>query len=252
MRPLLRRLTPALALLALVAPASAPAEEVATNLGYKVFVGGVKIGKANLVARISEDGYSLVGYAKSTGVVGWFYEVDAQVQVEGRRGADNAISPLEFSMSSVTDGSENFAMTIPYAGDAPSGIEAQPPLRQVHYAIEPTEQVGTLDPLSALMAAMLPSDVNQPCGRTLPIFDGRRRFDIIVDLARREYQRNGYRHIVCEARYHRVGGFKEKHMNKPDIPFTVTFAFIGDGFVRPVRLQGESEFGAVVAVLKNY
>lgn len=238
---------------ALLAGAPAPgalADEQSESLSYRLFVGGVKVGKATVNAQMSDDAYTVVSVAETSGVVGWFFEASYETRSEGRfDGAE--ILPTYFDMRSVTRGDERQEMRIAYEGDAPSGVEAEPPLRERHYDIDPADQTGALDPLSAMVAALRPADAATPCGRVISVFDGRRRIEIRLGQETRRFDRRGLPHVECPASFVRVGGFKEKHMAQPDVPMTLWYALMDDGRALPARVQSDTEFGAAMAVLQN-
>lgn len=221
------------------------------TFAYRLYLAGLKIGKANVTATITDDSYTVTGSAKTIGVLGWFGKVEGQAHVTGRRVGGSLLAPEIFEVSAVTDGSEKLEMRMPFEGDAPSAVEADPPFRKVDYAVEPKAQRGALDPLTALIAALLPIHSDAPCDRTISVFDGRRRFDIAIDAPRNSYEKKGKQHVECAARYVRVGGFKQKHMKKPDIDFTVDFALTG-GVAKPARVVHYSYLGPVVATLQKY
>ena len=60
-----------------------------------------------------------------------------------------------------------------------------------------------LDPLSAIMALSLDGK-DEPCRRTLAVFDGKRRFDLIFTPKRREA-----RNVVCSVRFVPISGHRK-------------------------------------------
>lgn len=215
---------------------------------YRFYLGGILVGKADVAAAIDEVAYRLQTDVRSDGVVGWFYDVTVKASAEGARRDADTLAPRRFVMSSVTEG-ELFDMTVSYGESAPETIEAEPAFKPRPWQIDPARQTGALDPISAIVAALLPRPVADLCEHVIPIFDGRRRYDIVFDGVRADKTRRGERQIDCDARFQRVGGFKPKHMAKPDIPFIVRFAVAEDGDALPIRAWASTEFGAAVATL---
>ena len=82
--------------------------------------------------------------------------------------------------------------------------------------ILPEHKKGVLDPLSAVMALSAPIkgrvDAADPCKRTLAIFDGKQRFDLILSYARRERFDGGLvgskSVFVCRVKYRPIAGHK--------------------------------------------
>jgi hypothetical protein len=248
-------LTPVLAIAAGVAMLAPPLAQPAqaserVALDYRFYLGGILIGKASIAAAVEGEAYRLDTNVRSDGVVGWFYDVTVNGVAEGLRDARAKLRPALFRFNSVAEG-KKFDLDMRYAGDAPSEIKAEPPFQPRHYAIDPTQQRGALDPMSAIVAALFPDKTAPLCNRTFPIFDGRRRYDVSLEGVISEKTEGGATVIECKGRWKRVGGFKPKHMRKPDYLFTVRFSRDSAGQVLPIRAWTDTEFGAAMAMLSS-
>ncbi|MEL6979345.1 MAG: DUF3108 domain-containing protein [Pseudomonadota bacterium] len=230
---------------------AAPERPAEVKHRYKAYVGGVLIGKASLTTRFTAEGYSSEGKLETDGVAGWFVAAKAQASALGALDA-SALEPERLDVTADSDG-EAWRMSIAFSGGAPSEVSAEPPLRSRKWDIDPASQTGALDPISAIVRAMTgpmtSASAAAPCERTLPVFDGRKRYDIVLEEQIDERVKDGVTIIECAARWTRVSGFKPKMMRKPDYPFTARFA-IRDGLTVPVRIWGDTEFGGAVVVLR--
>lgn len=249
---------------AALAPTAAAAKSVAIpadqpvtkDLKYKLYVGGVLIGKIDVRATLRADGYAMQANMKTDGVAGWFLEAAARVVGEGRRVAAKTkrekerLTPESFLVKSVYGGKPQ-DVDMRFTDGAPSSVVAEPPFKKKWYEIDPTQQGGSLDPVAAAAAALLPSIAGEPCNRVLPIFDGRRRYDIRVgkQVAVKEGE-NGVKIVECDASVKRVAGFKKKYLKKPPYPFKARFIIEPNGMTTPQRVWAETDFGAAVAVLR--
>lgn len=69
---------------------------------------------------------------------------------------------------------------------------------------------SVLDPLTAILALSQPKGA-KPCGRTLPIFDGKQRFNLTFTFRRYEalsdVKHTRQRGIVCQIKYKPIGGY---------------------------------------------
>ena len=218
------------------------------SYAYKFYVGGILIGKANFDARLGDGDYFTEGFLKTDGVSNWFVAATVAAQARGRIGSK--LSPKQLDVSGKTE-KVDWKMVIGYDGDAPSNVSSHPPFKKKSYEIDPRKQGGALDPMSALIATLAPTKSGTPCRRTIPIFDGRKRYDIVFGKQTfKGKSKTGHRTFVCEARWKRVGGFKPKMMRKDDVTFTARFE-VRDGLTVPVKVWGETEFGDAVAILKK-
>ncbi len=231
------------------APSGAEAGE-RVALDYRFYLGGILIGKASIAAALDEASYRLDTNVRSDGVVGWFYDVTVNGAAEGLRDAKAKLTPASFRFKSIAEG-KKFDLDMNYANNAPDEVKAEPPFQPRHYEIDPKQQRGALDPMSAIVAALFPDRSAPLCDRKFPIFDGRRRYDVSLEGVLSEKQDGDATLIECKGRWKRVGGFKPKHMRKPDYIFTVRFSRDKAGQVLPVRAWTDTEFGAAMASLSS-
>jgi hypothetical protein len=92
--------------------------------------------------------------------------------------------------------------------------KVQPPLPpRPRVPISAADRRGVLDPISALLMPMHGTTLSPSmCARTLPIFEGTERFDIVLSYLRTEQvtTAKGYRGpvLVCRARYRAISGHR--------------------------------------------
>lgn len=224
------------------------AEQKSATYKYKFYVGGVLIGQANVDAKFGDGDYFTEGFLETEGVSEWFAAATVAAAARGRIG--KAVEPRQMDVSGKTE-DLSWKMTIAYEGDAPSSVSSQPPFSKKSYEIDPRKQSGALDPMSALIATLAPTHTGSPCNRTIPIFDGRKRYDIVFGKETfKGKSSTGYRTFVCDASWRRIGGFKEKMMRKDDVEFQARFE-VRDGLTVPMKVWGETEFGYAVAIIKS-
>ena len=112
----------------------------------------------------------------------------------------------------VGEGTQTIRMAM--SGGAVSFDQVRPPLPPLpRVPLTDADRRNVLDPISALL---IPSERGglspSMCNRTLPIFEGTERFDIVLSYLRTEQVRSaeGYRGpvLVCRARYRAVAGHR--------------------------------------------
>lgn len=246
----------AAALIGVPAPAPA-AEPTPIGLAYRFYVGGLLIGKAVIHGEVRADGYEINSAVSTSGAASWFVKAELTTRSAGsvETGPDGlALRPAVFELDTLS-GDDVQDVTVLYGPTAPKSVTADPPFKPKAYEIDPTEQTDTVDPIAAgLLGALLArgvADAARICDARLPIFDGRRRYDLILDGVDRELFEGGTRLLDCRARWRRVGGFKEKHMRRPDYEFTLRVRLEPNGLATPVRAWGSTPFGGAVAVLRE-
>jgi hypothetical protein len=124
-------------------------------------------------------------------------------------------------------------------------------------AITADHRKGIVDPLSALLIPVGGSGevvAAEACQRTLPIFDGRRRFDLALSFRRldRVKAAKGYAGpaVVCAVKFkalagHRVGSALVKYLDGRAIELTLA-PIAGTRLLAPFRLSIANMLGDIV------
>ena len=210
---------------------------------YDLYLGGIRAGELAIESAFRDGRYSATSVLRTAGVVGALLQASFEAETEGRLGEDG-LEPMRFRADSrMYSDAQTVEMT--YDGRVPATVDAEPPFDPKPWQIEPGDQAGTLDPISAALTALAPAPVDAICDRSVEIYDGRRRY--AVDLGEPEV--DGDR-IVCPARYRRVAGYKPKELAET-IEFDVWFETRPDGLAHVVRAAGESGLGLAVVLLRE-
>ncbi|MCI4660395.1 MAG: DUF3108 domain-containing protein [Neomegalonema sp.] len=219
-------------------------------LKYDFYLGGLSVGEAELEARVDQEHYKVMSKLRTSGVVGWFYDMEVITSADGSRLGVDEFLPAVFELKSRTK-EKHQDVTVAFSGSAPSSVQADPPFRKKSYEIDPTKQIGTLDPVSAAIAAFLPKGVEDICNRSLKIFDGRRRYDVdFVSIRDEVRDKDGHR-IECNGVFRRVAGYRPKTMRKrTEFDFYIRFEVQQDGSAHASRIWGDTDFGTAIAVLR--
>ncbi len=241
----------ALGLVAALAPGLAAASEVSVGLAYRFYVGSVKVGKATVTANFAGDSYWIKAAASTTGAAGFMFDAEMTMRAEGVI-ADGVAQPAVFTLD-MTGGKKPQDVTVRYLGNRPDEIFAEPPFQKRSYEIDPKRQLDTVDPLSAGILAVLTASRRggDVCRLTMPIFDGRRRYDLVLEGREDTGRDRGQPTVDCRARFRRLGGFKPKHMRLPDYTFVVRARIRPDGIAIPLRAWGDTPFGSAIATIRD-
>ena len=216
-----------LALAALMAPADAASRAsrakraagaaATVAVDYGINLAGLPIGTARLAGSFDRDRYLMDVSAVLTGLVGAITGGKGSARASGSFAA--APQPGAFAIATQT-ASSGIAVRMALAHGNVVQAEITPPLvdMQDRVPVTASNKRGIIDPVSALLMPTQgrgePLDPEN-CNRTLPVFDGATRFNVVLSYAEtRPVQKPGYAGpvLVCNARYQAVAG------HRPDRP----------------------------------
>jgi Protein of unknown function (DUF3108) len=222
-------------------PASAPAQ-TKLNVGYRVSLLGLTVGRGAWEIEINSDQYLQKADGRISGMASRLISGEASASAHGAIAGDQA-RPASFDADVKTDAeTEKIKMTFDAAGVVDLVVDPPfppPTPKQERVPITDSDRKGVLDPLSAgLVMVSGPDDMLKPqaCDRRIPVFDGRRRFDVVLSFKRMDKVKaeTGYEGpaIVCAIHLvpiagHRVGGTTMQHLIKSDA-MEVTLAPLSD------------------------
>jgi hypothetical protein len=184
---------------------------------YGINLAGLPIGTARLAGSFDRDRYMMDVSAVLTGLVGAITGGKGSARASGSFSA--APQPGAFAIATQT-ASSGIAVRMALAHGNVVQAEITPPLidMQDRVPVTPANKRGIIDPVSALLMPTQgrgePLDPEN-CNRTLPVFDGATRFNVVLSYAEtRPVQKPGYAGpvLVCNARYQAVAG------HRPDRP----------------------------------
>jgi hypothetical protein len=229
------------------------------EVAYEIHIGGFHLASVRLVEVVDEDRYLAVTKLTTKGLAEAIDSSDIKAvstgAVEGR-----LVIPRSYN-SDVTTTDNHQLVGLVFDGGKPLPVDSHPVYDLTRYPVLPELKLNTLDPLSAAVFVTMGSSANaeQRCGRTVPIFDGKRRYNLTLSYVGNDkisLGRNGYnggkpvKALMCRAHYERVAGFKppkpgRKPPKWPEIDVWLA-PIEGTKFLVPVRMQASTEFGGVV------
>jgi len=229
---------------------------------YKITFNGFDIGNFRFAANVTANKYVLSGDAEISallGVVRWH----GLTQVQGRLDADG-VEPASYTFD-FRSNSKSGTVRMGFRKGDVAVIAADPPLPSVpgEIPLERRHLSGVLDPLSTVMM-LTNAGSGSPCGRKLPVFDGKQRFDLsLLDRGERPLpSRNriandglgGVLH-VCGVRYspiagYRPGGETDALARSQDIEITFR-SVVGTGLFVPQQISIPTGVGTAVLALER-
>ena len=237
-------------------PQKGPASTV--QLVWQVYLGGFNLGNIGLKTSFSGNGYSAVSRLKTAGVVNSFYEAVIDATSVGVV-AGQTLQPTKYNSNTVN---ERMSQKVDLSYSA-AGIDlfAEPAYNTERYPVSPEQKRGTLDPLSGIVHALsgITRSAAKPCGDTVRVFDGRRRYDIELKFQGQDKLKSdeGYSGpaMRCTISYKQLAGFKP-NINKGRALPTISVWFANlesstggpvQAFHVPVKIMTETPYGVALA-----
>lgn len=248
--------------LALAGPTAVAApSDIRLVAHYRISAAGIAIGTSAIEAVIGGSAYTMAASGRTSGVLRILVSGDGAVSTRGAV-VDGALVPARFT-SRTSDEDERATVTMTLEGgnvkdlatETSAPVEARVPLTAEH-------RRGIIDPLTALFltAAEHDSVDAEACRRTLPIFDGRRRYDLALAFKRLETVRAaGYAGpaVVCAVAFRAIAGHRADSRlvnylaDGRDIELTLA-PVAGTRLLAPFRLSITSMLGDMVIVATSF
>lgn len=177
---------------------------------YRITFNGFDIGKFDFTADVSGSSYTVKGDARVSALLGafkWQGETRSAGQLAGL-----APRPAGYTFDFNANGRAG-SIKLGFERGAVKSIASLPPKPADPDAVplQPQHLAGVLDPLSAVLALSRTTSGN-PCGRSIPVFDGKQRFDLQLAFIRQqavaEARPSGQPGVafVCRVRYVPIAG----------------------------------------------
>lgn len=243
-----------------------PASAGTVDASYRIYVGGVEVLEAEATLAVSDDRYEIAILARTGGFIGRMFSWESKSQSVGAVGREG-LSPLRHTQVS-TFREKPRSVTLTY--DRQGAVTAQvlpPPEEDDREPVPAALLQSTFDPLSAVLNALVAVGRGEGCTRTMPVFDGRRRYDMMLyDAGQRQVARSRYsiysgQAQECRITYRPVAGYNRRPSgpswlrdsgqrdgiiaDRPPVDLWVA-QVVPDGPPLPVRVETDSAFGSVV------
>ncbi len=220
-----------------VNPIPSPEGATTYSVTYKGEIAGIHVGRVFLNVAVSEGGYE-VGYKmEQKGIARWFSDAEAQANARGTFKGIDVDSHYYFNHDYERDDDQQYVELYRPSGGARIHLWTEP---QYDF-FEPVSEdlaVGAVDPMGALMSLGFPAveEGQSPCDRTIKVFDGRRRFDLIMKDNGTERVRKGGKGrfsgmaYKCKLEQAKVAGYREKDKGDIDGDLWVYLSEVPNGF----------------------
>ena len=200
---------------ALVAGSSGPAAADVLRIRYSLSLIGLPFGTAGMTATLEPNSYQIEGDAKLTGLASLISDAKGAASASGAI-LLGRVAPATYA---TTAANAKLTRTVRMGMNAGTvrAVEISPPLFDEapdRVPVTEADKRNIIDPMSAVV---MPVPSGQPlvgpaaCNRTIPVFDGDSRFDLVMSyVGTREAKAKGYAGpvSVCAVRYVPVAGYR--------------------------------------------
>ena len=246
--------------LALTAPASASDETIggkAFSANYDFYIGGLTIAEISFEGMVGTISYNAKSSVETRGMLEVLVSGRVTAEAEGYRHTKGHLAPDSY-MTKYRAQDEARLVSMDYEGDVAS-VTIEPPVPPEPYDTSPEAHPNTLDPVTAAVTMMTPNGDQELCNRSIPVFDGKRRYDIILlPLNKRPKSKKApaptwaLPTTHCFGVYERIAGFEAKLQNEQRyFPFDIWFENDGSSVHRIVRLAGKTKLGFAIGTLRK-
>ncbi len=195
-----------------IALATQPAAAEIVKARYSVSLIGLRIGEADAIGAIERAAYRIDLDARLTGIAAWLAHLKMALASSGQI-RNGVVLPMAYATTSANS-HETRTLRMALEAGTVKAVEISPPFDDVEGRVPVTaaNKRNILDPTSALIMAVPPGEAlvgPAACNRTLPIYDGVVRFDVMMVFAGiRNVSVKGYSGpvSVCNVRYRPISG----------------------------------------------
>ncbi len=199
---------------------AAPAQPwpIQVTAAYSIsFTGFGEVGKFNFQSRVNGTEYSVTGDAdiKVPLIYAWMSKLSGSGKLLGEEPKPAAYT-FNSQGKAIIGGTKHQGVRMSFRDSSVSNVSIVPPSSPGgagYVPLRPENLKDALDPLTAVMVLSRAKGAT-PCGRRIPIFDGKQRFDLLMTSAGQqrvaEARPSGQPGVgyLCRVRYIPIAGYK--------------------------------------------
>ncbi len=227
-------------------------------LDYTVYIGGLRVVDVGLNTRLAERSYLIDMTLKSEGLLGMFFDWTMSARSAGRI-EDRKIVPVKAGHDSQWRGKERRTRLV-YRTAGPPEVSAIPAAVDDERGIVlPEQRLGTRDLAGGILATLMTVGRAGSCTHSEPVFDGRRRYDLVLEqvgrdrLTASDYSPFAGDALRCTLKIRKIAGFRQEQSRSSWMSGDRVTVWIGQPFAGAppvmVRMEMETTFGALRAHL---
>jgi hypothetical protein len=188
--------------------------QVKLDARYTISVAHIPIGESRWTLDLGTDQYAATASGQAKGVLKMLASGTGSFEAHGLV-KDGAPAPTNFAAKTDSEDDKADISMVLDAGTVTALNASIPAPSKDRVPLTDAHQQGVVDPLSALLIAVAGSGNGlgeNACQRTLPVFDGRRRFDLALKFKRMDKAaaEKGYKGpvVVCAVSFQAIAGHR--------------------------------------------
>lgn len=246
----------ALLLFSTLASAPAQAAREPVRLGYTAYAGGIGVMSFELAFDLPGGTYAVEMEGETRGLVGSLFSWRSRSRAEGRL---EPSGPRPDSFESIGHWrGEPRRILLDWDEGGVLAATVEPDIaEEEREPVPPALLADVLDPLSAAVGVFTRMESATPCTGTVPVYDGRRRYDLTLSqkgrrvLADSSYSAYAGETVVCEVGFTLLAGRtpedRRRERDGPRPPTQVLLAPVVEGLPPlPVRVEAEGRLGTFI------
>ena len=181
---------------------------------YTISVAGMTIGKAEWNVDVGTDAFTASGNGRASGMLRVLVSGEGSAAASGSV-TDARIVPTSFTFDTTRDNEKAQFRMVLDNGTVKELVAGAPAPGNDRIAITDEHRRGVIDPISAMLMPVSGDGemlTAAACERTLPIFDGQRRFDVKLAFKRMDQVKAGKGYqgpaLVCSASFVAIAGHR--------------------------------------------
>jgi hypothetical protein len=233
------------------------------SLSYEIYSGGFHLATVDLDLAMAGARYDITTRLQTAGFLSWFLPWSQVSATEGTV-LDGAMAPVRHRSEGQVRGRKR-TVEIDYEKGRVSAVRVEPAPAddEQRDEVPPAMRREGIDPISAILGAVQRLSNGRGCEGRLPVFDGRRRYDLVLtDRGHRAMPETRYsmfagNAVLCDFAYEPIAGHIRRQPD-PDLPDKrgvqsgrVYAAVAAGSLVMPVRVEIDSDWGKTVAHLRE-
>jgi len=234
------------------------------SASYRISLLGITVGHGTWDLQIDDNQYSETADAHISGIASKLISGEGFASTRGTFAHDRA-QPTTFEADIKTD-AEIDRIKMMFDGSGITDLLVEPPLpatrEREQVPITDADRQGVLDPLTSLLIVADSDEPLQPrsCPGRIPIFDGRRRYDVALAFKRMDKLKSdggSQPVVVCSIHItpiagHRIGGSIAQHLIKSDAIEVALAPLPGTRLLAPIEAAIPTALGTIWIVAERF
>jgi hypothetical protein len=180
---------------------------------YGISLAHIRVGEITAALVLENSDYTISAQARAGGIMKVLVEGEGSFTTRGNI-KDGHLLPTNFTAKIVSNAASSDVAMVLEDGSVKELVATPPPPRSGIVSVTEANRQAIIDPLTAMLVSGVTGEglSQEACRRTLPVFDGRERYDLKLAFKRMDSvaAEKGYAGpvVVCSARYEAIAGHR--------------------------------------------